>query len=224
MVRTQSHAWPARFDVSRILALSAAIALHLLALGLLLVPLSQAPIRLEQPRETFRWVVPEIVPVTPPPPEPEEVPVTRQVSPPTPAPALAPVQIETPPLPVFSTEAVVPEFSVPATLPTTGTGSPSIAPAQPVAGVQLRYLRSPAPAYPRDALRAGLEGTVVLKVLVDTDGSPLKVEVERSSGHRVLDQAARTQVLRQWKFQPAVDGGQPVQAYGLIPIDFSLQR
>jgi len=88
--------------------------------------------------------------------------------------------------------------------------------------VQLRYLHAPAPAYPRDALRVGAQGTVTLRVLVDVDGSPLDVRVERSSGNRSLDNAARTQVLRQWKFQPAIDNGRPVQAYGLVPVDFKL--
>jgi TonB family C-terminal domain len=55
------------------------------------------------------------------------------------------------------------------------------------------------------------------------DGSPLRVDIERSSGHRSLDLAARIQVLRQWKFQPATDGGRAVQAVGLVPVDFSLQ-
>ncbi len=68
----------------------------------------------------------------------------------------------------------------------------------------------------------GAQGTVTLRVLVDVDGSPLEVRVERSSGNRSLDNAARAQVLRQWKFQPATDNGRAVQAYGLVPIDFKL--
>ena len=68
----------------------------------------------------------------------------------------------------------------------------------------------------------GAQGTVTLRVLVDVDGSPLEVRVERSSGNRSLDNAARNQVLRQWKFQPATDNGRAVQAYGLVPVDFRL--
>ncbi len=100
-------------------------------------------------------------------------------------------------------------------------GSP-IGASAPLQGVQLRYLSAPAPSYPREALLAGAQGTVTLRVLVDVDGSPLEVSVEHSSGNRSLDTAARNQVLRRWKFQPATDGGRPVQAYGLIPVDFKL--
>lgn len=69
---------------------------------------------------------------------------------------------------------------------------------------------------------ANAQGTVILRVLVGEDGAPLEVSIERSSGNRSLDTAARNQVLRRWKFQPAIDGGKPVRAYGLIPVDFKL--
>ncbi|MGN6512928.1 MAG: energy transducer TonB, partial [Lysobacteraceae bacterium] len=94
--------------------------------------------------------------------------------------------------------------------------------AGPLAGVQLEYAQAPAPAYPRDALRDGIEGSVLLKVLVDVDGRPLDVQVARSSGNRSLDRAAREQVLRQWRFRPAMRDGRAVQAIGLVPVEFRL--
>jgi protein TonB len=218
MVRTQSGTSPIRFDTSRILAYSTAIALHALALGLLLVPLSQTPVRSDTAREP-RWQVPELKPVTPPP-EPPTVPVTRTTPPPR-QPAL-PAPVETAPVPVFATEAVMnlPVDVAPVVDTPLAVGSDG--PATPLQGVQLRYLRAPAPAYPRDALLAGIQGTVTLRVLVGEDGAPLEVSIEHSSGNRSLDNAARNQVLRRWKFQPAIDNGRPVQAYGLIPVDFKL--
>ena len=54
MVRTHSGSSPIRFDTSRILAYSTAIALHALAAGLLLIPLSQAPIRSDAVRQEPR--------------------------------------------------------------------------------------------------------------------------------------------------------------------------
>lgn len=220
MVRTQQHASPTRFDTSRIVGYSTAIALHALALGLLLIPLSQTPVRNDTSREP-RWQVPEAKPIVPPP-SPPVVPVARTTPPPR-QPAL-PVLTETPPLPVFATEAVM---TLPVDVgPVADADAPvaidNVAPATPLQGVQLRYLRAPAPAYPRDALIAGAEGTVTLRVLVGEDGSPLEVSIERSSGNRSLDNAARQQVLRKWKFQPATDNGRAVQAYGLIPVDFKL--
>src|SRR3546814_15769664 len=84
--------------------------------------------------------------------------------------------------------------------------------------VRLQYADAPSPPYPRAALRAGLQGTVMLQVLVDVDGRPLQVDVEHSSGHRVLDNAARRYVLQNCTFTPAMRGGRPVPAGGPGPI------
>ena len=92
-----------------------------------------------------------------------------------------------------------------------------------MAGVRLEYLHAPAPDYPRAVARAGIEGTVLLEVLVGTDGRPLDVTVRESSGNRRLDAAARDQVLQQWRFRPATRNGQPVRAIGLVPVDFRLR-
>ena len=107
-----------------------------------------------------------------------------------------------------------------------GAGSATgIAPeATAPAPIQLEYRHAPAPAYPRRALQQRLAGTVLLRVLVGTDGYPLEVTVARSSGHRELDDAARVQVLKRWSFRPASGNGQPVQAIGLVPIEFALTR
>lgn len=219
MVRTQHRVTSFHIEPSRIFAYSTALALHVLAAALLLIPLSQSPIHSDAVREP-RWQVPDAKPIVPPPPPPPTVPVTR-TSPPQAHPAL-PAPVETAPLPIFATEAVItaPTDVAPVTDPAPVIDP--VAPPAPLQGVQLRYERAPAPTYPIDALRAGVEGTVMLRVLVDVDGSPLEVSVERSSGNRSLDNAARTQVLRRWKFQPATDGGHPVQAYGIIPIDFKV--
>ena len=56
------------------------------------------------------------------------------------------------------------------------------------------------------------------------DGKPIDVRIERSSGHRMLDVAARKQVLAKWRFRPAMQDGHRVQAIGLIPVDFHLDR
>ncbi|MGV8961284.1 MAG: energy transducer TonB [Stenotrophomonas sp.] len=64
---------------------------------------------------------------------------------------------------------------------------------------------------------------MLLRVRVDENGHPIEVTIQRSSGHRSLDNAARAQVARYWKFRPALDNGRSVQAYGLIPIDFHVQ-
>jgi protein TonB len=92
----------------------------------------------------------------------------------------------------------------------------------PVAGVRLEYLHAPAPDYPRAAIRARAEGTVLLEVLVGIDGRPLEVTIRDSSGNRRLDAAARDQVLQAWRFRPAMSNGHAVQAIGLLPVNFRL--
>jgi len=63
---------------------------------------------------------------------------------------------------------------------------------------------------------------VLLRVEVDSGGQPVAVSIERSSGSRHLDQAARQQVLKRWRFEPAQRDGVAVPAIGLVPVQFSL--
>lgn len=80
-------------------------------------------------------------------------------------------------------------------------------------------IEAPPPRYPRDALRRGESGEVLLRVMVGTDGVPLAVEVARGSGSRALDRAAGDSV-RRWRFRPALRGGEPVEAEVQVPIRF----
>ena len=83
------------------------------------------------------------------------------------------------------------------------------------------YLNNPAPEYPQLARRKGEQGRVMLKVLVSEGGQPEKVQVDTSSGYSKLDQAA-VEAVKKWSFIPASRSGQPVSAYVLVPIKFSL--
>jgi protein TonB len=61
------------------------------------------------------------------------------------------------------------------------------------------------PDYPSDAMRRNESGTVVVRIVVGSDGKPDDVEVLRSSRSRALDRAA-TQAARRWRFQPGQTG------------------
>ena len=102
-------------------------------------------------------------------------------------------------------------------------GNDRIDPGPPVE-TSLQAIAMPAPEYPRAALRDGVEGTVLLELLVGTDGRVLRVRIVHGSGDRRLDEAARTQVLANWRFQPAIRDGQPVQALGTAPVVFRLDE
>lgn len=84
------------------------------------------------------------------------------------------------------------------------------------------YLDNPAPAYPRLSRKLGEEGRVLLRVRVSVAGAPAQVELHRSSGHERLDEVA-AETVRRWKFAPARQGGKPVAAWVIVPIQFSLK-
>ena len=56
----------------------------------------------------------------------------------------------------------------------------------------------------------------------DDPRAPLDVRIVKSSGHRVLDQAARRTVLSKWTFVPAMRDGRAVEAVGRVPVVFTL--
>lgn len=80
----------------------------------------------------------------------------------------------------------------------------------------------PRPKYPRIARRRGQEGTVILKVLVDTRGRVGSLQVQKSSGHRTLDQQAM-KTVRKWTFKPGNRGGRPSRMWVRVPIRFQLK-
>ncbi len=83
-------------------------------------------------------------------------------------------------------------------------------------------LRNAAPLYPRIARVQGWEGTVVLRAFVGTAGTVQRLSVHRSSGHRVLDEAAAAAV-RGWRFEPAVRSGGKAAAWVELPVTFRLK-
>jgi protein TonB len=84
------------------------------------------------------------------------------------------------------------------------------------------YLSNPKPGYPNVSRRLREQGTVLLRVFVTVAGDPHKVELKSSSGFPRLDRAAHDAVQR-WKFVPAKRGDQPVDAWVVVPIKFSLK-
>ena len=87
----------------------------------------------------------------------------------------------------------------------------------------VEYLRQPEPRYPPKSRKLREEGLVVLRVLIDEQGTACSIEVETSSGFTRLDHAAREAVSRA-AFRPYVEDGSPRRALVLIPIEFSLNR
>lgn len=205
----------ARIDAKRIAGNSLALLVHALALALLMLPGTWEP---PQSAPRPQTVVVEYVP-------PKEIPPTL------PPPTLPTIQPRREPTPVTTPQTIT--TPVTDTAPVMNEGTEYAAPVEeglpvdtfvdgPPVLETLAYDVHPAPRYPRQALRAGKEGTVTLRVLVDEQGWPRSVEIERSSGHRELDRTAREHVLAKWRFHPAQRQGRTISAYALVPIEFSL--
>jgi protein TonB len=79
------------------------------------------------------------------------------------------------------------------------------------------------PVYPPAARRSGAEGRVVLRVRVDAAGHAETVDIAHSSGHDLLDEAARRAVAK-WRFMPGRLAGVPVAASVDVPVAFRLKE
>ena len=62
---------------------------------------------------------------------------------------------------------------------------------------------------------------MVVHALIGPDGKPIEVTVARSSGHRLLDEAAQ-EAIAGCAFVPQKVGGRAVKAIVEIPIPFKL--
>lgn len=73
------------------------------------------------------------------------------------------------------------------------------------------------PVYPVRAFNDGVQGTVVVDILIGEEGEVAHAEVRQSiSG---LDRAA-LQCVRNWQFRPALRGGKPTASAAVAPVSF----
>jgi TonB family protein len=68
-------------------------------------------------------------------------------------------------------------------------------------------------------MRQKLQGQVVIHLVISTNGDVLSAEPV--TGNPIFTQAAVT-AMRQWKFQPYIRNGQPVQIGYKMPYDFAM--
>jgi periplasmic protein TonB len=89
--------------------------------------------------------------------------------------------------------------------------------------VNPRILREVKPQYTADAMRAKVQGTVLLECVVLADGTVGRVDVVRSLDPTFgLDQEA-VKAARQWQFQPGTRFGEPVNVLVTIELTFTLR-
>lgn len=88
--------------------------------------------------------------------------------------------------------------------------------------VKPKPIYNPIPKYPELAKQAGIEGTTVIKMLVDIDGTVREVKILKSSGNQMLDQAALV-AAKQSKFTPAKQRDKFVRVWVSRPFRFLLK-
>jgi periplasmic protein TonB len=76
------------------------------------------------------------------------------------------------------------------------------------------------PQYTREAIDAKIEGDVILSTMIGADGVPSDIKVVRSLGTGLDEKAV--ECLKQWRFRPATDQGQPASSKATIEINFRL--
>ncbi len=76
--------------------------------------------------------------------------------------------------------------------------------------------------YPERAKRAGIEGRVIIQFIVTEDGNVEDPQVVRGIGGGADEEALR--VVRQAKFKPGQQRGEPVRVQYSLPIIFRLQN
>jgi len=150
-------------------------------------------------------------------------PVIEPPSPPPPpkrTPPKAPPPIQTAAALPSEAPIAAPVETVAAVAPAEPAPPPPPEPVKPAFG-GIGYQNNPAPDYPAMAVRQGWQGTVLLRVRVLSTGAVDAIEVVRSSGKKVLDDAAIHTVER-WVFAPSTRGSTAVDGFATVPIEFKL--
>ncbi len=80
--------------------------------------------------------------------------------------------------------------------------------------------REVSPVVPMMARQRRVSGTVLLRVLIDENGKPAKVEVLRDVTPRVGLGAASAQALEQWRWKPAMKNGVKVKTWLAVQVPF----
>lgn len=229
----------------KLIAFLSALLLHCIVIVVLWFSVQTAPPVLIGIKQSFEMVdLTAYVKQQTPPAEPAPVTKQAEVAPePVPEPEPAPIPVKKTPKPKLKLAKVIPPKPKPKAAPPKPEPpiEHSVKPTPKKAKIALQenvttektsysapssyaaYLDNPKPRYPRIAKLRGMEGVVKLRVKVGTDGRPLTVVLQQSSGFSALDTAA-IKVVRLWRFEPARRGGIKVAGEAIVPIQFKLNK
>ena len=78
------------------------------------------------------------------------------------------------------------------------------------------------PEYTDEARRAGVEGTVMIALIVDQEGSPASIKVMDSAVKPTGLEESAMEAVKSWRFQPRILNGQPVAVPLTVQVNFRL--
>jgi periplasmic protein TonB len=204
-------------DSSRRLAgLAFVVVFHVVLVYALINGLAKKIIEVVQaPLETK--IIEEVKP--PPPDKPPPPPPPKLAAPPPPFIPPVEVRVDTPP-PVQNTISAVSAVkpAVEAPIP---RAAPVAGPTRTAAVVDAGKCAKP--DYPAASIRAQETGLVVLQFLIGADSTVIDSKIEKSSGYRRLDEAAK-RGLSLCKFKAGTEEGKPVQSWARIEYLWNLDE
>ena len=74
-----------------------------------------------------------------------------------------------------------------------------------------RYESTPQPPYPAELQRQKLSGSVRVRIRINMQGKPTRIEIINST-HPAFAKSAQQTIMRSWRFAPAQEGNKPVEA------------
>jgi TonB family protein len=119
-------------------------------------------------------------------------------------------------------QILAPDYAAPATA-APATAAPGAPSRINIGGAvqQTKLISQPHPTYPPDAKEARIQGVVRLSAIIGKDGAIQKLEV--ISGHPLLVPSA-LEAVQQWRYQPTLLNGQPVEVITQIDVNYTLMQ
>ena len=212
----------------RLFIVIAVVGFHVLGLWALQTGLLRRAVELVVPVQVMAEFIelpqPQVTP-TPPPPQPQPAPAPKRVTPPAPRPVPQPVAIADPtPSPTAATGITEPQPPAPPpqTPMVVAEPAPPAPPRIELPSSSADYINNAPPPYPPLSKRLGEQGKVIVRALIEVNGSASKAEIRTSSGYERLDQTALQTVLK-WRYVPGKRAGVPEAMWFNIPINFVLE-
>ena len=86
-----------------------------------------------------------------------------------------------------------------------------------------QLIRHLSPLYPFAAKRKGIQGQVIVRIIVDKMGNVRDPEVIEATPEGVFEESAISAV-RRWRFKPAIKDKRSVSVYVIVPVKFEVAK